>query len=798
MLSNYLKIAIRNLSRNKLFSVLNIIGLSTGIACSALIYLWVTDEINFDKFHKNTDRIFRITAQINEVKAALVPIPLAMAVKASEPDVDLATRVVSLEAMVTVGAKKYEDKHILYADSNFLKVFTFPMLAGEQINLTKPGEVLLTEAGARKYFGDPQYAIGKMLHVDNDYSGNDLMVAGILTNVPSNSHLQFDMLLPIQLYEKTMNQAQAWGNYDVFTYLLLNGHFNRSAKELSALEKRIMSIHKKEDITNTKATLSLQSLSDIHLHPGLMLDVEGIGNREHVNIFSLVAIFILLIACINFMNLSTALSGGRAKEVGLRKAIGAERYQLIFQFLTETMILVLVALLIGLFLAFVLLPVFNQLTGKSISMHLITFRFLCTLVIGAIGIGILAGSYPAFALSSFLPVKVLKGAKAMSNKGSLFRSSLIVTQFSIAIILMIGTIVVYRQLSFIQNRDIGYNKNDLVYVPIPKLGNLVQHNQSLRAALSEKLDMDNVTIVSHLPTDLTTGTQSVYWDGKDPQFRPLFSRMWVDYNVMKTFKMTLKSGRFFRKDDIADENNYVVNETALKVLNVDANSAIGKKLTIDNRTGEIVGVLNDFNFKAIQQPIQPLFMHNASSGDFNGNSGYVVVRTPISNVENVKAELQVAFNKTFGDYPFTMGFINQDLEHLYYSEQRMGKLFNIFSVLSILVSCLGLFGLTAYATQQRIREIGIRKVLGASVVSIVGMLSKDLLLLVVIAILVSFPIAGWVMHQWLSNFVFHVSLDWWIYAMAGFIAVFVAFITMSFQSIKAARSNPIQSLKTEG
>lgn len=799
MLYSYIKIAFRNLRRNKLFSILNVLGLSAGMACSILIFLWVADERSYDRFHKDASHIYRITAQVNDIKSAVVPVPLAMAVKEAFPEVKMVTRVVPLQSMVTIGARKFEDKQILYADSNFLQLFSFPMANGGPAPLFKdPGTVLLTESGARKYFDSPENAIGKTLHIDNDYTGNDLMVTAILKDIPVNSHLQFDMVLPIQLYERTINLSQGWGNYDLYSYILFAPAFNPTKNAIAGMEKRIMQLHEQLDDSHTKATLRLQALTDIHLSPGLMLDVAGQGNRQQVNTFSLVAIFILLIACINFMNLSTALSAGKAKEVGLRKAIGAKRSQLVFQFLTEAILLSFISLGLGLALAWLLTPLFNQLTGKAITLPFLSVNWVGMLIGGVLLLGLIAGSYPSLLLSSFLPVKVLKGAKVMHGNRSFFRSSLIVVQFSIAVILIISTIVVYRQLTYIQKRDIGFNKNDLVYAPIPRIGDLVQHCQALKTAVAGKAGLEDVTFISHLPTDLTTGTKFVNWEGKDPLSQPLFCQMWVDYHFAQTFKMQLVSGRFFREDAVADKNNLVVNEAALKILGVDANSALGKKVTIGGApAGEIVGVLKDFNFKPVQQPIQPLLLRNANDGNFNGNNGYVVVRTGLNKLPRVEAGLQAAFQKTFGDFPFTMGFISQDLEHLYLTEQRMGKLFNIFSVLAILVSCLGLFGLTTYATQQRIREIGIRKVLGASVTSIVGMLSKDFILLVLLALLIGFPLAYWMMQRWLSHFVYHISIEWWIFVVAGISAILVAFLTMSFQSVKAARANPVKSLKAE-
>ena len=798
MFRSYLRTAVRNLFRNKLFSGLNIFGLATGMTCSILIFLWVQDELSYDKFNAHEKNIYRLTAQVGDIRAAVVPVPAAMAIKAAIPAVKNVTRLSALQSMVTVGAQKYEEKNIFYADSNFLRIFSYPLLLGDAATLlTQPDGVVLTENGARKYFGSPENAMGKTLHIDNDYDGNNLMVTAVLKDVPHNSHLQFDMLVPIRLYEKTINPAQGWGNFDVYTYLQLNDHFNATPAALASLQQQIMAIYRRDDNTNTKGFLSLQSLEDIHLRSRLMLDVAGQGNYQHVKIFSLIAIFILLIACINFMNLSTALSGQRAKEVGLRKTVGALRSQLVTQFLSEALLLSFISLLIGLVMAWALIPLFNDLASKSLSINLLDTRIIGSLLGIALLVGLLSGSYPALFLSSFNPVKVLKGVKMLHGRRTFFRNGLIVVQFSIAVILIVSTIVVYKQLQYIRTMDIGYNKNNLLYVPIPRLGDLQRNQLALRAAMNQYNEADDYTFVSHLPTDLPTGTKSVNWEGKDPQYQPVFPQMWVDDHFVKTFGMHIKRGRFFSKDFKGDENNYVVNETALKTMRLDLEAALGKSMTMDDRTGEIIGIVKDFNFKPVQQPIQPLIIRNGSSGNFNGNTGYVVIRTTQANIPHMLEVMKKSFQQVYAGFPFSFGFVNEDLSRLYIAEQRMGKLFNVFSVLSVIVSCLGLFGLATFATQKRVKEIGVRKVLGASVAGIVGMLSKDFIKLVVLALLIAFPVAWWVMNKWLQNFAYHIGIRWWFFAVAGAIAVVISFITVSYQSIKAARTNPVKSLRSE-
>lgn len=798
MFKSYLKTAFRNLFRNKLFSGLNIFGLATGMACSILIFLWVQDELGYDRFNTNAGHIYRLTARVGDIAAAVVPVPAAMAIREAVPGVKNATRLAALQSMVTVNNQKYEEKNIYYADSNFLRIFDYPLLLGDASSLlSRPDGVVLTARSAKKYFGSPENAMGKTLHIDNDYNGNNLLVTGVLKDIPRNSHLQFDMLLPIQLYERTINLEQGWGNFDVYTYLLMDDHFSGTPAALASLQQQIQALYRRLDITKTNGFLYVQPLKDVHLRSRLMLDVAGQGNYQQVKIFSLIAVFILLIAGINFMNLSTALSGQRAKEVGMRKTVGALRSQLVMQFLSEALLLSFISLIIGLVIAWALIPLFNQLAAKSISINLLNIKFMAGLLGIAIGVGLLSGSYPALFLSSFNPVKVLKGVKMLHGRKTFFRNSLIIVQFSIAVILIVSTIVVYKQLHFIRTMDIGYNKENLLYVPIPRLGDLQRNQVALKAVMSQYPEIDDYTFISHLPTDLPTGTRSVEWEGKDPQANLVFPQMWVDDHFVHTFRMQLKAGRFFSKDFKGDENNYVLNETAIKAMKLNVETALGTRITMDSRTGIVIGIVKDFNFKPVQQPIQPLIIRNGSSGNFNGNTGYIVQRTTAANMQQSLATMKKVFQQVYIDFPFSFGFVNEDLSRLYLAEQRMGKLFNIFSVLSVMVSCLGLFGLATFATQKRIKEIGVRKVLGASVAGIVGMLSKDFLKLVVFALLIAFPVAWWVMNKWLQNFAYHISIRWWFFALAGVIAIVISFITVSYQSIKAARSNPVKSLRTE-
>ncbi|WP_276482436.1 ABC transporter permease [Paraflavitalea pollutisoli] len=796
MLKNYFKIAFRNLIKHKLFTGLNVFGLATGMACSILIFLWVQDERSYDQHHPQAGSLYRLTARISGIDAAVTQVPLAAALRKDLPVVKVVTRLAALQTIVTVNNQKFEENRIFYADSNLLQLFSLPLVqgtAGQQ--LTRPDGTLITEQTAIRYFGNAGNAMGKSIQLGN--TGTDLIVTGVLQNLPSNTHLQFDILAPIKLYDATQNPQYSWGNYDVYSYLLLDPRFEPNAASIATLEKQIKDVVSKNDNTHTESSIFLQPVTDIHLRPGLLLDIDGTGNLQHVTIFTLVAVFILLIACINFMNLSTALSGQRSKEVGLRKTVGALRWQLIIQFLCESILVSFVALVIGVAIASLLLPLFNALAGKNISLHLINFTLLGKLMGIALIVGLIAGSYPAFFLSSFQAVKVLKGVKVLHGTKNLFRNGLVVVQFSISVILMVSTLVVYKQLQFIRERDMGFNKENLLYVPIPQAGDVGQHTMAMKAAFGNQASLGDYTLLSHLPTYLTTGSTDVEWPGKDPKQQIIFPQLWTDAHFLRTFGVKLLAGRYFSKDLQTDENNYVINETCLRTMNMTAAQAVGTRITMNAITGQIIGVVKDFNFKPIQQAIEPLILKYGVRPNYFINAHYFVFKTTPANLQNNLTILKKAYQQSLGDLPFSFGFIDQDLAKLYLTEQRMAKLFNVFSILSIVVSCLGLFGLATFATQKRIREIGVRKVLGASEASIVAMLSKDFVRLVGWSIVVAFPVAYWTMNAWLLNFNYRISLHWSFFALAGMIALLIAFITVSYQSVRAALTNPSTSLRRE-
>ena len=793
MFRNYFKTALRNMRRYPLFTGLNIFGLATGLACSILIFLWVQDELSYDKFNPGAERIFRLTTRVKDIESAQVPPAFAAAIKSGIPGINKTTRITPLEKIITVGTRKFDEKHMYYADSNFLRIFNYPLLRGNTARvLLVPNSVVLTEATAIKYFGSVDQAMGRSIYIDNDIKGTTLQVTGILKNVPANSHLQFDLLLSIENWDRQIIQPQPWRYFDSHVYFQLADQVNPNADVIRKVEKQLNTMRNKA-IVNTQAvpaSIFVQPLTGIHLYSHFRNDVDGQGNIQYVRIFVLVAVFIIFIACINFMNLATALSGTRAKEVGLRKTIGALRSQLALQFIGESMLLSFISLGLALLLVYAALPFFNTLAGKSIILDLLDLQLAGKILAITVLVGLLAGVYPAFYISSFNAIKVLKGGQLLKGKGSLLRNGLVVLQFSVSVILMVSTVVIYNQLRYIHNRDIGFDRENLLYIPMPEVGDLKNNADALKSALSQSPGIGDYTIISDLPTNMNTSTP-LTWRGMENGALVIIQRLNVDENFIKTFGMKMLAGRFYSGDFSGSDSEYVVNETTVKAMQMDPATAVGKMITIRGQEGMIIGVVKDFNFRPVFQPIEPLVIRRRPSGDF------LVIRTAPGTMQKTLATAQACFQRVYGNNPFSYGFVDQDLDHLYTAEMRMGLLFNIFSVLSIVISCLGLFGLAAFATQRRTREIGVRKVLGAGEANIVVLLTKEFLQLVAISLLIAFPIAWYAMNQWLQGFVYKINISGWIFVAAGATALLVAFITVSYQTIRAAMANPVNSLRGE-
>jgi ABC-type antimicrobial peptide transport system permease subunit len=787
MFKMYLKLAYRNITKDKAYSIINITGLAIGLASSILILLWLQNELSYDKFHKNADQIYRITSSIGDFKAAINPAGMPDGLKSQMPVIKNTTRLSSITTvLLEAGNKKFEEKRVFYADPSFMDVFSFSLVQGNRATALKNVDgVLITQEMATKYFGN-QNPIGKLLRKDNS---ENVVVTGVLANIPANSHLQFDFILPMASLARTDNglQKNRWDDFSFYSYVQLDKGFDPSVANLSGLEKQMDQIFHKHN-PEMKAAFQLQPLTKIHLAPERLGDLPGHGNAQYVNIFFIIAVLIIVVACINFMNLATARSARRAKEIGLRKVAGAVRGQLILQFLSESVFISFLSLLLALGIVCLFLPVFNELADRKLTIDLSDAKFSISLLGIALLTGLISGSYPALFLSGFNPVKVLKGNVKSMGGNLLFRNGLVVIQFMVSIVLLVGTIVIYNQLKFIKDRNPGFEKANLLYMPIT--GDIWSKQQALKNELKQNSLTNNFTITSDLPTNLSNAT-GADWNGKDPRLQIAIPLMAVNEDFTRVFRMKLLTGRSFSKSFIADSNNYMINEKMLSIMGLSATTAIGKTLTLQGVKGNIIGVIKNFNFKPIQHAIEPLVMR------FNKSGGFVVVKTlpgktnaTIQALGKISQELNPA-------YPFKFDFLDQDLANLYKGEQQMGNIFNLFAILGIFISSLGLYGLSAFMAEQRTKEIGVRKVLGASVLNLVYLLSSGITRLILIAIVIAVPLSWYAVSSWLNGFAYHINVSWLIFFTASLAALSIAWLTVSFESIKAAIVNPIKSLRTE-
>ncbi|HVU53854.1 MAG TPA: ABC transporter permease [Puia sp.] len=787
MFKNYLKIALRSIMRHKAYSIINISGLAIGMASSILILLWVQNELSYDRWHKHANQIYRITSAAEGFKTAVSCAGFPRAFQAAIPGIKNTVRLSDIRSVLfTIGDKKFKENRTFYTDSTFLDVFSFPLVKGDpKTALMRPDGVVITEELATKYFGKDN-PLGKVLRKDNH---EDVVVTGVLKNIPDNSHLQFDVLLSLSspAVQREMN-SNLWDNFSFYDYLQLDDHFNATPAALAGIEGQMNKIFKDQK-TGIRIDLRLQPLTRIHLHSNLQIDLPGQGDIQYVNIFFIVAIFILVVACINFMNLATARSARRAKEVGLRKVVGAVRGQLIGQFLGESLLISFFSLLIAMLVVWLVLPSFAQLAGKTLSVSIWDGKLLLTLIGISIATGLISGSYPALFLSGFQPVKVLKGNLKSLGGNRFFRNALVVVQFVVSIVLLIGTVVIYNQLRYIKNRNLGFEKSNLVYMYMQ--GNMWNKKQALYDGLAQSPLTSDFTVTDQLPINLYSGTVNVIWPGKDPKVQIVFPSMQVSETFFDIFHMKMLNGRPFSKDFKADTSNFILNETAARTMGMTAANAVGQQISFQDSKGTIVGVVQDFNYKPIQRTIEPLIMQ------LNRWGGVIVVRTKPGSAEATIKTLSKLSMQYDPAYPVAYGFLDQDLANQYKGEQQMGSIFNLFALLAIFISCLGLYGLSAYMAEQRTKEIGVRKVLGASLLNIVRLLSTDFTRLIIIAMIIAIPLAWWAVNKWLESFAYHIHVGWPIFVLGPIAALFIAWITVSYESVKAGVTNPVKSLRSE-
>jgi ABC-type antimicrobial peptide transport system permease subunit len=788
MIRTYFKLAYRNLIKDKAYSIINISGLAVGLAASILILLWVQNETSYDQFHKNAGQLYRINWDVDGLTVAGTPTAMAASVKSQLPVVRNAVRISPKSYLFEANDKRFIEDKVIYADPNFLDVFSFPLVKGDRAEALKQIDgVLITEATAAKYFGD-QNPVGRFLKKDHS---ENVIVTGVLANIPANSHMQFDFVMPTAALYKANPKVEKyqWEAPYFHTYVQLDKNFDPSPANLKKLESQIFQIYHKYE-PQMKSAFHLQPVTQIHMAPAIEMDLPGHGNALYLKMFFVVAILILAVACINFMNLATARSARRAKEIGLRKVAGAQRFQLIFQFLSEAVFIAFLSLLLALWIVILVLPQFNQLVGKQLAVNFGDAKLWLSLLCIALVTGVISGSYPALFLSGFNPVKVLKGNVKSMGGNLIFRHALVVTQFVVSVVLLIGTIVIYQQLKFVRERNPGFNKSSLLYMDMN--GDMVDKEALLRNELRQNPLTSDFAITNELPIDVGAGA-NVSWPGKDPKTlgNPT-PGLYVSENFAHLFGLKLLAGRFFSESIKTDSNNCVINQKLLGLMGfTDPAAAIGKPMTLHNKPSIIIGVVKDFNFKPAQSAIEPLIIA------LTGGGGTMVIRTkPGATFATIKA-LEKMSKEISPAYPFSFNFVDQQMASLYHGEQQMGNIFKLFAAIGIFISCLGLYGLSAFIAEQRTREIGVRKVLGASVFNLVYLLSSGITRLILIAICIALPVAWYAANTWLAGFAYHINVSWLIFLVASGSALGIAWLTVSYESIKAATVNPIKSLRTE-
>jgi putative ABC transport system permease protein len=817
MFKNYFTVAFRNLVKRKGFSLINILGLATGMAVCLLIVLFIQSEMSYDKQHEKADNIYRVVLERSypgrSTSYAIIPQSIGAAIKTEYPEVLESTRLFNFAGngnfFLRIGEKTFEEKRVLAADSNFFRVFTCKFLHGDGATaLEKTHSAVINATTAKKYFGTTD-VVGKQFETDGNDTTETFVITAVVANWPDNSHFLFDMLISTSTFQ--VFSRRNYIGFAAHTYLLLNP--NSSSKALEAKFPDIIKKYVAGEISKVfnqswedfkKAGNGyhyyLQPLTKIHLISDLEAELRPNGSMTAVYIFGVVAIFILLLACINFINLSTARSVERAKEVGIRKTFGSGKKSLIGQFLIESVFISVISMLIAFGIIILLIPAFNTISGKDLSVsYFLQVKWILVLIAFVLITGVIAGLYPAFVLSSFNPIMVLKGRFKSGGYGLALRNGLVVFQFFISIVLIISTIVVNRQMNYMLGNKLGFKKDHVIVL---ERTDMVENQ--LPAFKNELLAISGVESASG--TSTMPGNQNFFgttWQEVGSK-APMTGRgMIVDEDYAKTMGLEIKEGRFFSKDFSTDTLSVVLNERAVKELGLI--TAIGSRLMSpddiynapdgSSYVYNVVGVVKDFHYHSLHEPISPLVIINSKK--FGSRSGLVALRIKGDNFKKAVSDIGTVWKKFVKEKPFNYYFLDKSLADQYQAEQTTQKIFTIFSGLAIFIACIGLLGLAAYATQQRTREISIRKVLGASEGSIVTMLSKDFLKLVLLSSAIAFPIAWWGMHKWLQDFAYRIDVGWWIFIVAGVAALLIALFTVSTQALKAAFTNPIKSLRSE-
>ena len=823
MFGNYIKIAVRNLLRFKVYSAINIAGLAVGMTCCILILLYIYNELSYDSFHKKAERIYRINTYLKfgdtELNIPVVSDMMGQLLKQDYPQVEEYTRIYiqgGVKRVKNNGINDFNLEHnVAFVDSTFFRVFTFPTVSGQtnQI-LNEPNTVVITESIAKKYFGTVN-AVGRTIETD-DNAGVFYKVTAVIADMPENSHFRFNFLFPMVSLD-----YNSWGNLvsmNFHTYLLLKEGTDYRELEKKFEEyndkyampyaKRFLQVKSREEFekAGNKIEHSLISLTDIHLYSKRAQEISPTGTIEYVYIFSAIALFILLIACINFMNLTTARSANRAREVGIRKVLGTNRKSLIIQFLIESTLMAFIAVLLAVNIVDYVLPFFNDIAGKELQAgNLYSSSILVFLLLLPFIIGIIAGSYPAFFLSRFMPAEIIKGKLSSGSKSGGLRSALVVFQFAASIILITGTIIIYTQLNYIQNKNLGYQKNQILIINDSySLGN------NIDAFKNEMLNVSGVisgTISDYLPIPSERNNSAFFKEAGMVSESGLTMQRWIiDYDYFKTLGIELSEGRNFSQEFGTDSSAIILNQTAVKQLGYQ--NPIGQKIytwVIGGRLVDynIIGVVKDFHFESFRQDIGPLcFVPGGSDAVSSARSQYkstglTSFRINAASLSTILKEAKAKWKNMSASLPFSYRFLDESFNEFYKADQRVGTIALLFSALAIIVACLGLFGLATFLAEQKTKEIGVRKVLGASIPSIILMLSREFIKWIIIANIIAIPVAYYFMNKWLEEFAYRIEISWQVFVLAGCIALVIAILTVSFQAIKAATANPVESLRYE-
>jgi len=791
MLKNYIKIAWRNLYKNKAFSLIHILGLTMGITVCLMIFLYITNEFSVDSFHKQGKNIYRVMRgfDVDKLRVPYLSGPYAPALLNDYPqDIKMAVRVRPQNNLVSFGEKSFNEQKVYATDAGFFKLFSFPLIKGDPATaLENPNSVVLTESTAKKYFGNVESAMGKVVKVDKTLQ---LKVTGIAKDVPSNSHLDFDIVFPIANYTKDAG-FNVWINNSLFVYLLLNEHSTRTA--LESRFPKFMDKYMSKDMQRfgNKFDLKLTPLKDIYFEPASSFDNVKHGDKTVVFIFISIAILIMLIACINFMNLSTIRAVERSKEVGMRKVMGALRNHLIIQFIGESLLLALISCAISIGVLLMLMPWYNHLLGYKLSIAWDQPPIYLFLLGVILVVGFLAGSYPAFFLSAFSPIQALKGKLRLGKGGTLFRQSLVVLQFSISVLLIIGTIVIMNQMHYIKSKSLGYDKEQTVIVSIDN-NDIYDHRRQFKDELQNSGAVSSVSLMSGQPGGFYD-RHSFTVEGQHDIFTSRTE--FADFEYVRTLGLKIIAGRDFSAQFATDTTNAaLINRTAAKELGYTPQQALGKWIKNNGRDDKprtIVGVVEDFNFLSLKENMDALVISP------NDDRRVVVIKLKPGNIPAALASIKNIYVKVAPVYPFEYSFLDQQFNTTYKNDIRQQTMLSIFSGLAIFIACLGLFGLASFTAAKRTREIGVRKVLGSSVQNILLLLSKDLLKPVLLATIIAMPIGYYCMNKWLQNFAYRTTLHWWIFVLAAVLTFLIALFTISFKSLKAALANPVKSLRSE-